>query len=71
MAQLRTTIVIDDFLASKIRQMFNGNLSFGISKIIEDHLTANDPLKKAYGIHKGWKINSQQVKDELREEWGD
>ncbi len=30
-----------------------------------------DPLKKAYGSHKGWKIDTQKVKDELRKDWGD
>lgn len=71
MPQVRTTIVIDQFLAQRIRQMFSGNLSLGITKLIEEHLHEKDPLKKAYGIHKGWKINSQKIKDELREEWGD
>ena len=26
-------------------------------------------LKKVFGTLKNWKINSQQVKDELRKEW--
>ncbi len=71
MAQIRTTIVMDGFLVEQVRRMFDGNLSLGITKLIEEHLTEKDPLKKAYGIHKGWKINSQKVKDELREDWGD
>ena len=71
MTRVRTTITIDDFLATKVRQMFDGNLSLGITRMIEEHLTEKDPLKKAFGVHKGWKINSQKVKDELREDWGD
>lgn len=71
MTQMRTTIVMDEFLVERIRNMFNGNLSLGITKMIEAHLIEKDPLRKAYGCLKGSKINSQQLKDELREEWDD
>ena len=71
MAGVRTTIVIDEFLASRVRQMFFGNLSLGITKIIEEHLGEKDPLKQAYGSLKGWKIDAGKVKEELRDEWGD
>jgi len=29
----------------------------------------SDPLKEAFGSLKGWKIDSQKMKDELRKEW--
>ncbi|MFH0713679.1 MAG: hypothetical protein V1722_03960 [Candidatus Micrarchaeota archaeon] len=70
MTQVRTTIVIDDFLATRVRQMFNGNLSLGITEIIQTHLKEQDPLKRAYGSLKGWKIDSQKTKNELRDAWG-
>lgn len=30
---------------------------------------AENPLKAAFGSLKGWKIDSQKMKDELRKEW--
>ena len=30
---------------------------------------AENPLKAAFGSLKGWKIDAQKVKDELRKEW--
>ncbi|MDP3741731.1 MAG: hypothetical protein Q8R15_00275 [Candidatus Micrarchaeota archaeon] len=38
MAMLRTTILIEEVLALRVRQMFNGNLTQGINALLQQHL---------------------------------
>lgn len=71
MAMVRTTVVLDDIQLQLLRNLFGGNVSRGLSKVVDFYLERNDPMKKAFGSLKGWKIDSQKVKDELRKEWGD
>ncbi|MEK6924363.1 MAG: hypothetical protein AABW54_03940 [Candidatus Micrarchaeota archaeon] len=71
MNNIRTTVVLDAFLAQQVRNAFEGNLSKGLNAIAGAYLDRNDPLKKAYGTHAGWKLDAQKAKDGLRKEWGD
>ncbi|MEW5955473.1 MAG: hypothetical protein AB1626_02965 [Candidatus Micrarchaeota archaeon] len=62
---IRTTVVLDEFIAAKVRQMFSGNLSKGINTLLFEHLF-KEKRKSMFGALKG----RAAVKDlqELREE---
>lgn len=49
MAMLRTTILIDDVLAARVRQMFSGNLTRGINILLEKHLQEETESLEGFG----------------------
>lgn len=71
MSRVRTTVVLEEMLVSKLRNMFDDNLSKAIAVVAEAYFHQKDPLKEAYGSLKGWRIDAQKAKNELREDWGE
>ena len=46
---LRTTILIDEVLAARVRQMFRGNLTRGVNVLLEKHLEEETPKLEGFG----------------------
>ncbi len=46
---LRTTILIDEVLAARVRQMFSGNLTRGVNVLLEKHLEEETPTLEGFG----------------------
>lgn len=49
---IRTTIMIDETVAAKVRQLFGGNLSKGVNALLFEHLF-KEKRKSAFGILAG------------------
>jgi len=62
---MRTTIVLDDFVAAKVRQMFGGNLSKGVNTLLHEHLF-KEKKKSMFGVLKG-RVSVKDLED-LRKE---
>ena len=45
MATIRATIVLDELIAMRVRQAFDGNLSKGVNELLRVHL--NEPAEDA------------------------
>ncbi len=67
----RTTITIDHLLAERIRKMFNGNLSLGINKLLEEQIGEKNPLKETFGTLKFKGSTEKLLKEIDRELWND
>lgn len=52
MGLIRTTITLDEAVAVKVRQMFEGNLSRGINALLTDHLF-KERKESCFGLLKG------------------
>ncbi len=48
----RATIMIDEFIAAKVRQSFGGNLSRGINELLREHLF-EEKRESGFGLLKG------------------
>ncbi|HLC38394.1 MAG TPA: hypothetical protein VJI71_02990 [Candidatus Norongarragalinales archaeon] len=59
MASIRATIVLDEAIAARVRQLFGGNLSKGINVLLHEHLN-EEKKESAFGILKG-KVSSKDV----------
>jgi hypothetical protein len=59
MVFLRTSIVVDEILAKKIRQMFGGNLSKGINALLTQHFSEKAKMG-GFGSLKG-KISVKDI----------
>ncbi len=72
MAMLRTTILIDEWVAGMVRQQFNGNLSRGINSLLQAHFQEKKPKMEGFGMFKDegllkeWK--KMHKEDKLKEE---
>ena len=53
MTMLRTTILIDDWVAGTVKQQFNGNLSRGINALLQEHLQEKRKPLEGFGMFKG------------------
>ncbi len=49
MAMMRTTILIDEVLAARVRQMFKGNLTRGVNVLLEKQLGEGTPNFEGFG----------------------
>ena len=49
---IRATIMIDEFIAAKVRQSFGGNLSKGINELLHEHLF-EEKRESGFGLLKG------------------
>lgn len=71
MTSIRATIVIDEFLAYQVKQMFNGNLSKGITELVQAHLKEKkkDDLDEMFGIYRNRKFTKDlyQMRAEEKE----
>lgn len=63
---LRTTVVLDEFLAAKVKQMFGGNLSKGINALLYEHLF-REKKKSMFGALKG-RVSAKDLGELRREE---
>ena len=59
MGNIRATIVLDEVIAAKVRQLFNGNLSKGINILLQQHL-GEKKKESAFGILKG-RVSAKDV----------
>ena len=59
MANIRATIVLDEAIAARVRQLFGGNLSKGVNALLHKHLN-EEKRESAFGILKG-KVSSKDV----------
>lgn len=64
MATLRTTILLDEIVALKVKQMF-GNLSRGINILLREHLF-EEKKTSMFGVLKG-RVSGKEI-EKLREE---
>ncbi len=53
MAMLRTTILIDEWVAGMVRQQFSGNLSHGVNTLLQEHLQEKRKTLEGFGMFKG------------------
>ncbi len=53
MTMLRTTILIEEWVANIVRQRFNGNLSKGVNVLLQEHLDEKKPKMEGFGMFKG------------------
>ncbi len=49
---IRTTITLDEAIAAKVKQLFEGNLSKGVNALLFEHLF-KEKKKSAFGILEG------------------
>ncbi len=61
MGGLRTTILIDEFVASRVRQLFHGNLSKGINVLLREHMSETED-GKMFGVLKG-RVSVKHLKE--------
>lgn len=66
MAWTRTSIVLDEILARKVRQLFGGNLSKGINALLSEHF-AEQSEKGGFGSLKG-KISAKDIVEDDSDE---
>ncbi|HII54205.1 hypothetical protein COT30_04120 [Candidatus Micrarchaeota archaeon CG08_land_8_20_14_0_20_49_17] len=66
MGFVRATIVIDEHLAARVRQAFEGNLSKGINSLLREHLQEKKN-PELFGILKG-KVSIRDLEAIDREE---
>ena len=62
MAMLRTTILIDDILAARVRQMFDGNLTRGVNTLLQAHIEEKKPKLEGFGMFKGEGLLDELIK---------
>ncbi len=58
MVMLRTTILIDEWVAGTVRQQFSGNLSNGINTLLQEHLQEKRKPLEGFGMFKGRGLRS-------------
>ncbi|MEK6953948.1 MAG: hypothetical protein AABX01_03000 [Candidatus Micrarchaeota archaeon] len=66
MAAIKTTLMLDDMIADKVRQLFDGNLSRGVNVLLHKHLF-EEKKESMWGALKG----RASVKDLLEDRKGD
>ena len=72
MASIRATIVLDEAIAARVRQLFGGNLSKGINVLLHKHLN-EEKRESAAGLLKGivsfkdWKKHHKELIMEEKE----
>ncbi|MCX6767982.1 MAG: hypothetical protein NTY90_04630 [Candidatus Micrarchaeota archaeon] len=59
-------MVLDEFLAAKVKQMFGGNLSKGINALLYEHLF-REKKKSMFGALKG-RVSAKDLGELRREE---
>ncbi len=50
---MRATVVLDEHIAGRIRQMFGGNLSKGVNTALQEWLQKKEPKDSGFGMLKG------------------
>jgi hypothetical protein len=63
---MRTTIVLDEFVAAKVKQMFGGNLSKGVNALLYEHLF-REKKRSMFGALKG-RVSVKDLEAMRREE---
>lgn len=63
---IRTTVVLDEFVVEKVRQLFGGNLSRGVNHLLRQHLFEEKRKRRGFGMLKG--LVSTKDLDELESE---
>ncbi len=53
MGKVRATVVIDEYLAARVRQLYGGNLSRGVNALLQKAIVARTKKKSMYGAFKG------------------
>lgn len=67
MGKMRATVVLDEHLAAKVRQLFDGNLSKGVNTLLERQLRQEKPEESGFGLLKGEGPALMKLRKELRE----
>lgn len=67
MSSIRTTIVLDEFIAARVRQLFGGNLSKGINVVLRQHLIEEPRKESLFGILHG-KVSVRDLEKMRKEE---
>ncbi len=62
---IRATVLLDETIALKVRQMFDGNLSKGVNALLFEHLF-KEKKKNMFGVLKGKGLVAELEK--MREE---
>lgn len=65
---MRYTIVLDEHVAAKIRQMFGENLSKGVNTALEEWLQKKESAHSGFGLFKGEGKALKAALRKLREE---
>lgn len=60
---MRYTIVLDEYVAAKVKQLFNGNLSRGLNTLVKERLQEKDKKISGFGLFKG---EGKALREELR-----
>ncbi len=69
MVKVRATIVLDEHMAAHIRQMFGGNLSKGISTLLQKQMEQERKMASSgFGLLKGHGKALRRELKKLREE---
>ncbi len=64
---VRTTVVLDEFIVERVRQLFNGNLSRGLNELLREHFRESGKQASGFGLLKG-KVSVKDLVEFEREE---
>ena len=67
MATVKTTLMLDDMIANKVRQLFDGNLSRGVNELLHKHLF-EEKKESMWGALKGRASAKDLLEDREKDE---
>ncbi len=50
---MRYTVVLDEYVAARVKQLFNGNLSRGLNTLVKERLKEKDKKIGGFGLLRG------------------